>query len=260
VEKVGGIGKSVKLDGSSGSGVYGVAATNNPYAPPNTDSTYEHFDNNYAFTPNDITFEIWYKTFPTGQPQPSEFGIFFQQIGSYNNEPNAPAVSNSGGTIRVFGGSGAWYSGVNPKFDQQWHQMVVTYDENDSDPCKMYVQLYLDGAKKGDNTFTGTEARLGPELSHILIGGENDMGNTYNIIPGYFDEFAIYAGILDPNRVMAHYSAWQLKNCRDAVDRGYGTAIDINKDCKINFDDFVSFALSWRQCNDPCDASCVPNW
>jgi len=264
VDKVGGIGKSVKLDGSSGQGVYGVAATNNPNSPPldpNTSIGYEVFGDQYAFAPNDITFEIWYKSLPIGQTQPANYGIFFQQIGAYTHEPNAPAVSNASGQIRVFGGDSAWYSGVNPKFDQQWHQLVVTYDEDyNNDPCSMYVQLYLDGIEKGNHTFTAVGAKLGPELSHILIGAENDIGNTYNVIAAYYDEFAIYAGILDPNRVMAHYSAWQVKDCTEMWERGYGQPSDTNKNCKTDFADFASFALSWRQCNDPCDPSCTANW
>jgi hypothetical protein len=262
VERAGGIGKSVYLNGSGGSGVYGVAATNNPNSPPLINSSYEIFDNNYAFAPNDITFEIWYKTLPAGQPQPEDFGYFFQQVGSSGNEPCAPAVGNSSGTIRVWGGSAAWYSGVSPKFDANWHQLVVTYDENNVDPCNMIVQLYLDGILKGTNSFTGAKAKLGPEMSHILIGGRNDIGNTYNLFAGYVDEFAIYAGILDPNRVMAHYSAWQPKNCADTMSRNPAVAADLNEDCKVNFEDFAEFALNWARCNDPTVGapSCPPNW
>ncbi len=257
VEKAGGIGKSVLLNGTGGNGVYGVAAKNDSNAPPmdpNATIGYEIFGDQYAFAPNDITFELWYKSLPAGEPQPESFGLLFQQIGTHNNEPCGPAVSNSGGQIRVFGGTGAWYTGIDPKFDQQWHQLVVTYDEEyGGDPCSMRAQVYLDGVERGNNTFTGARAKLGPELSHILIGAENDIGNTYNLIPGYFDEFAIYEGILDPNRVMAHYSAWQPKNCEDLLNRNPAVAGDMDRNCKVNFKDFALLALDWATYADPND-------
>ncbi len=265
VDKVGGIGKSAYLNGPDDGAVYCAAATNNPNAPPLVSESYEVFDNNYAFAPNDITFEMWYKTLPTGQPQPGDYGIFFQQLGS--DEPRAPGVSNSGGTIRVFCGSDTWYSGVSSYFDQKWHQLVVTYDEEyEGDPCSMHVQLYLDGIKKGDANFTGTGAKLGPELSHVMVGAERDIGYTWNPFRGYVDEFAIYAGILDPNRVLTHYSAWQPHNCAEMWDRGFGLAGDLNHDCKVNFADFAELALDWASCNEPNAPGqppipgCTPNW
>jgi hypothetical protein len=261
VEKVGGIGKSAYLSGSG----YGAAATNDQNAPPSVGGSYQVHGDQYAFAPNDITFELWYKTLPPNQPQPEQYAIFFQQIGSWQNEPNGPAVSNSGGQFRVFGGSGAWYTGVGTAFDQKWHHLVVTYDEKYKGEPNMYAQLYLDGKFKKGTTFTGTKAKLGVELSHILVGAENDIGNTYNHFAGYIDEFAIYKGILDPNRILIHYSAWQPKNCADIRERGplpaYAIA-DKNGDCVINFYDYALFALDWLLCNDPAssDPACIPNW
>lgn len=262
VEKVGGIGKSAYLSGSG----YGAAATNNQVAPPLVGGSYEVYGDQYAFAPNDITFELWYKTLPPNQPQPGSYAIFFQQLGRYQNEPNGPGVSNSGGQFRIFGGSGAGYTGVSTAFDQKWHHMVVTYDEEyGGSPNTMYAQLYLDGKFKDDTTFTGTKAKLGVELSHILVGAENNIGGPYNQFAGYIDEFAIYKGILDPNRILIHYSAWQPKNCADIRERGplpaYAIA-DKNGDCVINFYDYAQFALDWLLCNDPAssDPDCIPNW
>jgi len=257
VAKTGGVGKSLFCSGAAGSGVYDAAVAAGPNAPVAVGGTYAVFDDNYAFAPNDITFEIWYKSIPSSPPE--DFAYFYQQTGSWANEPCAPAVGNSQGQFRIWGGSSGWYTGVNPKFDGKWHHLVVTYDENEVDP-NMVCQLYLDGFLKGTNTFSGGHSRLGPEMYHMLIGGRADIGFTYNIWTGYLDEFAVYKGILDPNRVLAHYAAWQPKDCQDATDRGYGTVADINKDCKVDFADFASLALDWRKCNDPCDANCVPNW
>ncbi|OQA00588.1 MAG: hypothetical protein BWY69_01662 [Planctomycetes bacterium ADurb.Bin401] len=139
--------------------------------------------------------------------------------------------------------------------------MVVTYDENYlGDPARMFVQLYLDGVWKDDTDFTGARAVLGPEMSHMLIGAQNDIGNTYNLIPGYYDEIAIYDGLLSPERILAHYLAWQPQTCEDLISRGYASAADFNEDCKINFADFAEFAVNWMLCNDPEDENCLPNW
>jgi hypothetical protein len=253
VNKVGGIGKSAYLDGSS----Y-AAATNNPNSPPAVNDSYEIFDNNYAFAPNDITFEIWYKAGPQ-----SDYAYFFQQVGSSGTEPCAPAVGNCTGQIRIWGGGSPapWYTNVNPKFDQQWHQLVVTYDEKYSNgDANMFVQLYLDGALQGTKLFTGANAKLGPELSHIMVGARNDIGSVYNTFTGYVDEFAIYAGILDPNRVLIHYSAWQPHNCAELMNKEPALAGDIDNDCHVDFGDFAELALDWRRCNEPNKPGCSPNW
>jgi hypothetical protein len=260
VAKTGGVGKSLLCSGMAGGGVYDAAVAAGPNAPQVVNETYAVFDDNYAFAPNDITFEIWYKSIP-GSP-PGDFAYFYQQTGTYNNEPCAPAVGNSQGQFRVFGGSTGWYTGVPTKFDGQWHHLVVTYDENNVDPCNMIAQLYLDGFLKGTNSFSGPHAKLGPEMYHMLIGGRADIGFTYNEFRGYLDEFAVYKGILDPNRVMAHYSAWQYKNCEDMLNRDPGFAGDVNRDCKVNFYDFAELASDWLQCDDPNVGAprCPPNW
>ncbi|MFA5293614.1 MAG: LamG-like jellyroll fold domain-containing protein [Phycisphaerae bacterium] len=260
VSKVGGVGNSVLLNGTNGAGVYGVALAKGPNAPPLVNGSYAVYGDQYALVPGDITIEMWYKTLPVGQPQPSDYGLFFQQHGSYTHEPCAPAVSNATGQIRVFGGSGAGYTGVNPRFDRQWHHLVVTYDANYlGDPDAMFVKVYMDGEWKDDTNFTAARSILGPELSHMLIGAQNDMGNTYNLIPAYYDEIAIYDGLLSADRIAAHYAAWQPQTCEDLVERGYASPMDFNEDCKVNFADFAEFAVNWMKCNDP-ELSCPPNW
>jgi len=259
VDKVGGVGSSVMLDGSTGSGVYGVVVANGPNAPAAVGGTYEVFSDDYAFVDGDITFEMWYKTFPTGQTQPQTYAPFFQQIG--NNEPCAPGATLCGTQIRVYGGSGASYTGISPKLDAEWHHLVVAYDERYSDDAnKMTAYLYLDGALKKTCSFTGVRAVLGPEMSHLIIGAMNNIGYTYNAFAGYVDEFAIYSGVLSADRVAAHYTAWQPQDCADLVDRGYSSSADFNQDCKVNFADFATLAIDWMMCNDPEDENCSSNW
>jgi hypothetical protein len=300
VSKVGGIGNSVMVTwpGSMPSGgyssSYAVAATNNPNSPPEVNTSYEVFDNKYAFVPgpNSISFEIWVKAPPAGQMQMHHYGVFFQQIGSssgINHEPNGPFLSNSDGQLRIGAGNQFWYCdvpspasedwytlvpyasgdwGTGHAADYNWHQLVVTYDVNDPNygPApNLFMQLYLDG--KLITWFPDPGGWLGgPCLSHMLLGSENDMGNSYNVFAGDMDEFAIYAGVLGADRVRAHYAAWQPKSCAEMQTRGLGLPGDMDGNCKINFVDLAIFASQWRKCNDPsgscpgCTPSSCPPW
>ena len=254
----GGMGSSLYLDGTYGPGVCGCAAAPGPNAPPGPNDIEPFYDDLYAFAPDDITFEMWYKC-PAEQDNSA---IFFQQAGGWENEPQAPGITNFNGMIRVFCGSQNWYTDVDAKFDFNWHHLVVTYDE---EPNAMHVQLYQDGFEKGSNTVSGPDAKLGPELSHLLVGAQNNMSDTYNTLTGYVDEFAIYQGILDPNRILAHYLTWQPSSCHELWERQmmmpWAYLIDRNQDCSIDFYDFAEFALEWALCNDPAgSAGCVPNW
>jgi len=253
VGKVGGIGNCLRLGG--GTANY-AAAANGPNVPTsNTD-----LNDLYAFAPNDITIEMWYKTFPAGETQPEEYAYFFQQSGVAGND-TGPGAGPYGTQILVLRG-GAWWSGVNPKKDGQWHHLVVTFDE---EPNSLEAQIYRDGELENTSAITGTTAKLGPELSHMMIGARNDRGYTYNNFIGYVDEFAIYEGLLDPNRIAIHYAAFQPENCAEVVERGWASGtlvvIDRNQDCRIDFFDFAIFAEQWALCNEPGGGTgCSANW
>ena len=262
-QKTGAIGNNAHLDKIDGSGIYGIATAKGPNAPPqdvNNEIGWQVYGDEYSFAPDDITFEMWYRC-PRDQ---YDFAIFFQQLGAWTNEPRAPGVSNESGNLRVFCGAGAWEPGVSSYFDGKWHHLVVTYDEEYDGPETMNVQLYLDGFLKGEELFTGPNAKLGPELSHLLVGAENDIGYTYNVLFRNVDEFAIYEGILSPTRVLYHYAAWQPKDCAELVDRGglpAWTAIDRNSNCMVDLPDFAAFALDWALCNEPGGGTgCKGNW
>lgn len=262
----GGIGKSALQDtNDEGSGNYAAAAAKGPDAPP-----YEEWDQAYALAPNDITIEFWYKSLPAGGDQPGQYVMLCQQIGKWQNEPNGPAIGTADGQIRVFcgapgHGTGIWYTGRYP-YDGAWHHIVVTYDEEyQDDPCSIHMQLYYDG-DLSEHTSTdpriGLYEGLGVELSHMILGAANNRGYSYSIAPGYYDEFAIYDGILGADRVMAHYLAWQPRDCEEVWDRGGGIVADMDKDCDVDFRDFAMLASYWLLCNDPgsSDPNCVPNW
>ena len=74
------------------------------------------------------------------------------------------------------------------------------------------------------------------------------------------DEVAIYAGKLDPARILAHYQAWQPRNCNEAISRGYQLDADLNGDCRVNFADFAELAANWIVCNTPGGTGCIKNW
>jgi hypothetical protein len=261
VEKVGGIGKSCYLNGATTANY--VAAKNDPNPPPLVEESYSVYGDEYAFAPNDITFELWYRVPADQSPLPDPYCVYFQQTGPGGRD-NGPAVTNRDAFCVLAGGP--WWTGVSPKFDGKWHQLVVTFDEEyGGEPNTLHIDLYLDSELKTFRTSTGATAKLGPELSHVMLGGRPDIGYTYNNFAGYVDEFAIYEGILNPNRILAHWVAWQPKSCEEAVERGIVPAawavVDKKQDCRIDFYDFAIFAQDWALCNDPQGgAGCVPNW
>lgn len=215
----------------------------------------------YAFVDGDITFEFWFNS----DANDMNYGVFFQQIKDDQTKAPGVGIDTGNDTLRVLNGAGDWwypYDGPDPvavPLDGQWHHVVVTYDESlptDDPNYLMGIQLYLDGQLRsstvvGDET---TPARLGPEMTHVCIGGLNDYGYTYNNYKGLIDEFAIYAGILPADRVEAHYGAGLC-----VLSKG-----DVTGDCKVNLEDFAQVAAGWLLCNDPAlfgiDSDCEPSW
>jgi len=223
----GGIGNAIYLNGGSAGHVAASVLGN-----PGWGGTYQ---DDYAFAPDDITFEFWAKIESINQ-----YGMFFQQIGPYTRENYAP--------------------GFGQAADEG-------YNDN---PDQMQIQLFVDGELVG-STVVGREgypAKLGPEQDHLVIGGENNRGYVYNTVTGDFDEFAIYAGVLSSERAAAHYAQGRLEiepqNCEQVFQRQQGLAADFNRDCVIDLNDFVYIAESWMMCNDPAlfetDPTCKASW
>jgi hypothetical protein len=227
-------------------------------------------DDMYAFAPSDITFELWIKRAPGITPH--QYGMLFQQAGAYTREPNAPGFGTidvdpndpNVPVLRVMAGSQWWYPGVTTPNDvDNWHQLVVAYDENDDGLGRsMGVQLYVDGVLANQTTINDPngEAKLGPELSHLMIGSMNDRGWPYNAWGGYIDEFSVYAGVLSADRIAAHYAAWQPSSCAEAIARGLGLKGDLDGDCDVDFYDYAIFASEWLKCDDPSNPNCTANW
>jgi hypothetical protein len=49
-------------------------------------------------------------------------------------------------------------------------------------------------------------------------------------------------------------------NCTEALEQGYGSALDFNGDCDVDFMDFAVIARGWAECVDPADNSCSKPW
>lgn len=218
------------------------------------------FSDTYAFAPDDITFEFWFNSDANDM---SPYAIFFQQVKT--DYGKAPGLGNSSGTFRVLNGNPTdtdtatehwWYTNVPVPLDGRWHQVVLTYRESYGTADEMAIGFYLD-AEPVASTIVGDAtwpAGLGPELDHVLIGGANDMGYTWNNYKGLIDEFAIYAGVLPADRIAVHYAAGLC-----AMSKG-----DVTGDCKVDMQDFAVVAGTWLDCNDPAlfgsDPACGPTW
>ncbi len=225
---------------------------------------------NYAFADGDITFEFWVNS--TGM---DAYATIFQQG---RTELVAPGIGNSNGTLRILCGDDGnpdnnqnWtYTGAATPLDGKWHHIVLTYDE--IDPDHMTIELYKDGAKVSTKAITSTtgQAKLGPELNHLVIGGTGTYTatNPGNRFSGLIDEFAVYAGVLSESRVATHYAAglaaMKPKTCRQVWIKGQGLTADVDKDCDVDLTDFAAVASGWLLCNDPAlfgtDPDCAANW
>jgi hypothetical protein len=240
---------------------YGYVAAANQQTEPNLPVDYNHA---YAFAPNDVSFELWFKA----EPGLDDYAAFFNQAEtkerSYQQlEPyKATAAGREGTKMRATTSpqseeSWGWrYTEPNIwPTDGDWHHLVVTYDEdlndngNPNEENDLRVKMYLDTELVIDDANSG-DGVVGPEMDHILIG---IFTEEYSVgyFKGYIDEFAIYPGVLSPCRITAHYAAWQPKNCQEVRDRQLIWDIDLNQDCKIDFIDIALFAQQWALCNDP---------
>jgi hypothetical protein len=228
------------------------------------------YDSSLTPVVGSMSFEFWFKSTP--ELKPDRFGMFFQQIDGmswdsdnptvYGKEPNAPGMGLDTNTVtgvaqlRVLGGSQWWYPGVNAPLDGNWHHVVVTYDPNENNlGHDMGIELYLDGTRYSTTIVDANnyQAQLSPYPFYVLmIGTEQNFFYRSNSFGGYIDEFAVYKGVLPPERAAAHYAAGQAgtegqpTNCAEVWASGQGLNGDLNRDCIVNFYDFAIFAENWR--------------
>jgi len=247
-ETIGSIGKAAYLNG-------GYVAAANQKTEPNLPTEYGH---QYAFAPNEITFEFWLST-----PWPDALYVYTELFSqSDSNEglyaPEATmcdAISGEQKCRMAFGddrtyppewGSFAYTSEGAWAIDTNWHHYVFIWDPLDNpDQNQINVKCYRDGINYKDDTY-GLPDRpdvpvlgyIGPEMDHLLIGGLGSRDTWDESIIGcdcygcwyknywqYIDEFAIYPKVLSPCRIAAHYAAGKPavghpKNCKEIWERG----------------------------------------
>jgi len=191
IEKTAGsLGKAAYLN-------YGYVAAANQKTEPNLPTKYGH---QYAFAPNEITFEFWLYT-----PYPDSMFVYTQLFsqaesvfngggnsgmdqGCYAPEatmcdaiPGEQKCRMSFGYDRTppddFIGNFAYSSEGAWAIDTNWHHYVFIWDPLD-DPCRINVKCYRDAIKYKDQTYGPPDrpdvpvlGYIGPEMDHLLIGG-----------------------------------------------------------------------------------------
>jgi len=152
------------------------------------------WDGDLVFNYEDVTYEAWIKV----GPGDLAYSRIFQHNGSWE-EFGAPGVMMNTYEYGIIGGDTTNYGLEAPTDDGQWHHVVITYDSGNS----VLEELYVDGVSIG--TASGPND-LSYRYDRITIGGEGNQWWIYNHLKGSVDEFAVYEGILDADRVALHYA------------------------------------------------------
>jgi hypothetical protein len=84
--------------------------------------------------------------------------------------------------------------------------------------------------------------------------------NAIISVPGRYVWFEIHG--LNHQVQVAELAIWgeflgYPETCLDVWEFGLGDLGDINKDCRVDFQDFAQLALNWLECNNPGDSNCV---
>ncbi|OHB49638.1 MAG: hypothetical protein A2Y10_05620 [Planctomycetes bacterium GWF2_41_51] len=116
---------------------------------------------------------------------------------------------------------------------------------------------------------------------HTSIKVNNDARTTNPAAPLRCINFTKYwqfmNGYFDDIRIVREYIPhWEIeqdrllgreftpnpgpRTCADAFDMGFGSPRDVNKDCKVDFQDFAELAIGWMECVDPEVALCSEPW
>jgi hypothetical protein len=139
--------------------------------------------------PGDLTIEMWINVAP---------GLRQTLISKdYLNEFELTLETN--GRLNMYQGNGTHYQGVLSSVGaivpNTWQHVVVTRSA-----ASRTVAFYVDGVAKGTGTYTITPAAGG---SAISIGRAR---SGIQHVSGQLSDVAIYAGVLDGERVAAHYA------------------------------------------------------
>jgi len=126
----------------------------------------------------------------------------------------------------------------------QWVHIAVT-----SDPAQTGVtlKLYADGVLVASRSSTGLYPADSTGLS-LLCGTDRTKTSSLN---ADIDELRLYNNALSQAQVEASFSAgaekYLIQNCEDVKAKGYVLAADLDGDCTVDLNDFVSLAQSWLE-------------
>lgn len=148
------------------------------------------------FTTEDFSAEAWVRTSVNGErtvvgKRPST-GPFWQftVTDDAGHVGEIRANASDGVTTRQAYGTGIRVD------DGVWHHVVVVFDRDTG------IVVYVDGQSRATaGPLTGDVGNSGPFIAGKATG--------YGYLAGDVDEIAVYAGILPPARVAAHYAAAQ---------------------------------------------------
>ncbi len=144
----------------------------------------------------DVTYEMWILTDDiTLSPK------IFQYNGTAMNEDGPGLTSDTGPFYEpgVIGGGWTQYYTGDPLDDGEWHHIVITYNSG----VFLFKRLYVDGVELTYSDYG--YGNLSYFTDRITIGAEGTRWNLSEEFCGAVDEFAIYEGILDEERIVIHY-------------------------------------------------------
>ncbi|MEZ6086544.1 MAG: LamG domain-containing protein [Pirellulaceae bacterium] len=145
-------------------------------------------------THSQLTIEAWVK--PQSRPEVNDFDVIYN---SRNFNTGAVHLQFTESETLRFTVNGAGEADFGSAADfplNQWTHVVATYDNGTDE-----AQVYVNGELLSTATFGGDQDAI---LSVADIGTWNASVREFD---GQIDEFAIYAAVMPPARIVAHYNA-----------------------------------------------------
>lgn len=194
-----------------------------------------------------ITVYCWIKTGGTGDWEPfvAKFGENdgTKDVGWQIRKHSVSAVFTF--TTRGTTGDDDPQPSAPTIFDNQWHQVVGTYDG-------VTRTLYMDGkqvlsfADTGTITATPVPVSIGGRITNA-VPPASPYGAFFN---GMVDDVRIYKGAMPARMVAKLYTeASGVEICSSAIPGDLSGPIGI-PDCVINIYDLASFASNWLKCTN----------
>ncbi len=233
---------------SSGNGLNGTLV-GYPVTVTGVEGDALDFDPNEYFTipafdkPDVFSIAAWVKAPDNGEPRRSIF-TWSDRVWEGGSSNGAVVFGLRDGALGYQewdGSSDSTNTTGSGLDDDQWHHVVVTYDNSQ-------VELYVDGVL--GNTFTSTVDHSAAAV--IRIGGNTDR-HPAETIDGALDEVKLYGHVIDKYAVADLMSqgnpGWYM------CDVPPGT-FDTDGDCVVGLSDLAAFALKWLECGRYPAAEC----